>query len=206
MGILERAWAQCFADLGAPLPPSHIFDELLARYREPHRAYHTTQHLEECFAWFAQARHLMQAPGETAFALFYHDAIYDTHASDNELKSAQLAVDVFEYAVRMDARAVGELILATKSHSAAGAGSEIKIMLDIDLSILGASPERFDEYENQVRREYAWVDESTFRVRRAAILRQFADGNRIYATDFFRERLEGAARSNLARSIAKLRP
>jgi predicted metal-dependent HD superfamily phosphohydrolase len=204
MSRLDAAWAQCFADLDAPVPPSRVFEGLKARYGEPHRAYHTLQHLEECFGWFSQARDLMTGPGEIAFALFYHDAVYDTHASDNELKSAQLASGVFEHFVRMDARAVGNLILATSLHSAEGAGSEIKIMLDIDLSILGAEPARFDEYERQVRQEYAWVEEGVFRKTRSRILQGFLTRPALYHTTFFRERLEAQARENLKRSLAAL--
>jgi len=204
MSSLDAAWERCFADLGAPLPPRRVFDGLVSRYREPHRAYHTLQHIEECFGWFAEARRLMTAPGEIAFALFYHDAIYDPHASDNELKSAQLASDVFEMFVRMDARAVGNLISATSLHSADGAGSEIKIMLDIDLSILGADTARFDEYERQVRREYAWVEDRAFREGRSRILNQFLARPVIYSTPFFRDRLEAGARENLKRSLAAL--
>ena len=204
MSRLESAWTQCFADLGAPLPPSGVFEGLVARYSEPHRAYHTLRHLEECFGWFAPARHLMSGPGEIAFALFYHDAIYDTHAADNELRSAQLACGVFEAFVRMDARAVGNLISATSLHSAEGAGSEIRIMLDIDLSILGAARVRFDEYESQVRQEYAWVEDRAFREGRTRILNQFLARPVIYNTPFFRERLEAQAQENLKRSIAAL--
>jgi len=198
MGLLDAAWKQCFFDLGAPVPPARIFEGLLARYREPHRAYHTTRHLEECFGWFGQARHLMQGPG-------YHDAIYDTHASDNELRSAQLATDVFEmFVCGTDARAIGNLISATALHSTEGAGSEIKIMLDIDLSILGAARERFDEYERQVRFEYSWVAPDAFRDGRTKVLRQFLDRPAIFSTPFFHERLEAPARENLERSLATL--
>lgn len=94
MGILEAAWVQCFVDLDTSHPPACAFDEMHARYSEPHRAYHTLQHLEECMAWVGQVRNLLHEPGEVAFALFYHDVIYDTHASDNEARSADLALDV----------------------------------------------------------------------------------------------------------------
>ena len=69
---------------------------------------------------------------------------------------------------------------------------------------VGAAPQRFDEYEMQVRQEYAWVPEETFRRRRAEILGQFLARRHIYSTEAFRERYEPRARANLARSLSTL--
>ena len=204
---LFRTWTQCFADLGVPPPPECAFEEMTQRYSEPHRAYHTLQHLEECFVLFETARPLMRAPGEVAMALFYHDAIYDTHARDNEARSAELARHVLEEYCRADrevAASVTGLILATL-HDAVAANGDCTVLVDIDLSILGARGDRFDEYERQIRFEYSWVSDADFRKGRAAVLEAFLGRDAIYGTDMFRTRLEPAARSNLERSLAKLR-
>jgi predicted metal-dependent HD superfamily phosphohydrolase len=95
------------------------------------------------------------------------------------------------------------MILATK-HNAAPDSHDAALTVDIDLSILGASATRFDEYETQVRTEYAWVPEEAFREARAKILREFLARPRIYSTDFFYDRLEVSARANLQRSVARL--
>ena len=152
MSTLERWWRRCFEDIGGSEPPDCVWEELQARYSEPHRAYHTLQHLEECFGWFEQVRALARQPGDIAFALFYHDAIYDTHASDNEAQSAKLAADVLSEYVRGDADAarVSSLIMAT-THDAQLKDADACLLVDIDLSILGAEPARFDEYEQQIR-------------------------------------------------------
>ena len=156
---LFRHWTQCFADLDVAQPPACAFDELTQRYSEPHRAYHALQHLEECFAWYESARSLARAPGEVAFALFYHDAIYDTRAKDNEERSAELAAAVLEEYCGAGRALVGSitgLILATL-HDAIPASGDMRVLVDIDLSILGAPADRFDEYERQIRFEYSWV-------------------------------------------------
>jgi predicted metal-dependent HD superfamily phosphohydrolase len=98
---------------------------------------------------------------------------------------------------------VRELVLATR-HNTTPESPDARLMVDIDLSILGASWPRFDEYEAQVRREYSWVPDPAFRNARVKILRAFLDRPSVYATDFFRERLEAAARSNLAGSLTRL--
>lgn len=69
---------------------------------------------------------------------------------------------------------------------------------------LGAAPARFDEYERQVRAEYAFVPETIFRRRRAEVLAGFVARDRIYSTAHFNETDEARARANLGRSIAAL--
>jgi predicted metal-dependent HD superfamily phosphohydrolase len=174
------------------------------RYSEPHRAYHTLQHIGECFAQFDRV-HDARAPGEVGLALWFHDAIYDPRASDNEARSAQWARAVLgESGARTTViEAVERLILATQ-HDATPQDHDAQIVVDIDLSILGADADRFQEYEDQVRREYEWIEEEAFRRGRTNVLRSFLDRPFIYSTDDFRARLETRARSNLARSIAAL--
>ena len=64
------------------------------------------------------------------------------------------------------------------------------MLVDIDLSILGAESMRFDEYENQVRAEYSWVPAFLFRSTRKKILQGFLARPSIYATAHFQQRLE----------------
>lgn len=198
-------WNQCFADLGLRPPKDEAFQDLNRRYHEKHRAYHTLQHIGECFEQFRDARTVARSPGAVGIALWYHDAIYDTHAQDNEEKSADLACSILESA-GADAGVLGDvraLILATR-HSALPQTLDEGFLVDIDLSILGAEQSRFDEYERQVRKEYGWVDETMFRAVRAQILKGLLERTRIYTTQPFRDRLESKARANLSRSITTL--
>ena len=205
MQPLEREWRECFRDLGGSEPPPCVWDELRARYSELHRAYHTLQHLEECFTWLEKTRSLAAHPGEVAFALFYHDAIYDTHAPDNEQRSAELAAAVLDEYVRGDSetRRVVALVLATK-HDAVPEGEDAQLLVDIDLSILGTSRERFDEYEGQIRKEYAWVTPDAFRDGRRKVMEAFLSRPTIYNLPIFKERLEAAAQSNLEWCLGKV--
>ena len=77
-------------------------------------------------------------------------------------------------------------------------------MTDIDLSILGREVKRFDEYEHQIRQEYAWVPELTFIEGRFAVLKKFLERESIYATDFFRQKYEAQARANMTRALRRL--
>lgn len=203
--MLSDHWLDTWSDLGLSQPDASVFSELLARYSEPGRAYHTCQHLEECFAHFRTARALARHPGEVQLALWFHDAIYDTRSSTNESESADWACRVLQRAgaaQRLRERVRG-LILATR-HAGALDCDDARLTVDIDLSILGADPGRFAEYERQVRTEYAWVPDALFRSTRAKILGEFLARPVIYATDAFRARFEERARENLTRAIAAL--
>ena len=175
---------------------------MTGRYLEPHRAYHTLQHLEECFALFGAARPLCEHPGEAALALWLHDAVYQPKTRDSEEASARWADKILRDAgapSEVVAR-VQQLILATK-HDAAPPAGDASVVVDIDLAILGAEPARFSEYEAQVRREYAHVSDILFRIGRAKVLKQFLARPFIYSTLQFRERFEARARANIAQSL-----
>lgn len=182
-----------------------LLSALLAAYREPQRHYHTLQHLAECVAQFDALRSLAQRAAEVECALWFHDAIYDVRAHDNEQRSARWAAQALVAAgVGADTVArIDALILATR-HTALPAPGDQQLLVDIDLAILGADPARFAQYEAQVREEYAWVPDSVYRQKRAAILQQFLGRDRIYGTVAMQERLEDAARRNLVGSIKAL--
>jgi predicted metal-dependent HD superfamily phosphohydrolase len=197
---LRKQWDRCFDELSLAVPEG-AFDSLVERYGEPHRAYHTLQHIGECFKQFESVNDA-HMPAAVGIALWFHDAIYDTRASDNEVRSARLAADVLT-AVNAKGpivEAIERLILATR-HDVASHEHDAQIVVDIDLAILGAAESRYHEYEVQIRREYAWVDDSAFRRGRIRVLQKFLDRPFIFGTIDFRERLERKARHNLAYSM-----
>ncbi len=154
---------------------------------------------------FDTARHLAQRSEEVEMAIWFHDAVYNPKASDNEEKSVAFANRSFAGATILTefAERVGQLIMATKTHEA-NSGSDAALLTDIDLSILGQPEKRFDEYESQIRQEYAWVPEPVYRVERAKILRKFLARKRVFATEWFQKKYEDAARQNLQSSVKKL--
>ncbi|HEY6622111.1 MAG TPA: hypothetical protein VIY68_21430, partial [Steroidobacteraceae bacterium] len=79
-----------------------------------------------------------------------------------------------------------------------------RLLVDIDLAILGADPSRYDEFERDVRREYRWVPGIVYRSKRAAILQSFLHRPRIYHSEPAYKRFEGNARTNLSGAIRTL--
>ncbi|WP_332640773.1 HD domain-containing protein [Brevundimonas sp.] len=184
-----------------------VRDELIARYGEPHRRYHTMTHIEDCLAQVAastdfsdEERSLMDA------AIWFHDAIYDATRHDNEAQSAKLAADrlTAEGASPVFIEEVSRLILLTAGHSVESDDAIGARLVSIDLSILGASPERYDAYAAAIRYEYGHVPEALYRAGRAAVLGRFLESERLFADPVWAERLEAQARANLAREIAAL--
>jgi predicted metal-dependent HD superfamily phosphohydrolase len=198
-------WQATWGRLQVPVPPATAYQELIARYSEPHRSYHTVRHLDECFEKLGEIEDEAARLGEIEVALWFHDAIYDVRAKDNEAKSADWARAVAVSAGIEPAAAgrIHSLVLCTV-HDAVPSGDDERILVDVDLSILGAPAERFDEYERQIRAEYSWVPEGAFRGKRREILAQFLARPRIYSTRTFIDRYERRARENLDRSIARL--
>lgn len=206
LDLLHDSWSRCWRGLGASGEGTELRDRLIVSYQEPQRKYHTLQHLAECLRLFERHRSLTTYPDEVEIALWFHDAIYEVRASDNEVRSAQWATDSLRSAsVRHEScERVREHILATR-HAVLPVGSDQALLVDIDLSILGATEARFEEYETQVRAEYLWVPDFLFRRKRREILADFLARVPIYATTAIRQELEASARINLSRSLERLR-
>ncbi len=203
--LLQTSWHRCWSGLNATGDGSVLMQRLVAAHEEPQRKYHTVQHLGECLALLEQNLDLAVDAAEVGMALWFHDAIYNVRASDNEAKSAQWAASELTAAGVAPERIahIEQHILATR-HAALAEGTDQQLLVDIDLAILGAPRPRFEEYERQVRAEYGWVPEFLFRRTRRGILREFLARDPIYNTHRFRETREAQARDNLAWSLAQL--
>lgn len=198
-GLWRRVRAQ------APFSSRGVFDELHARLIDPTRCYHNEAHVAECLRLFDKVQMYVSDPVALELAIWFHDAIYDPRAHDNEECSARLAAEAINSAggsPQLAAR-VHALIMTTRTHLPE-AEPDAPWMIDIDLAILGAPAKAFAVYERAIRAEYAWVDATEFCAKRAAVLRRFLARRSIFLTPFFRARLEDGARANLRASIAQL--
>ena len=153
------------------MTPSRSPTPSLAAWAEPDRRYHDLDHLRDCLA------ELDRAPADGAdrdrveAALWFHDAIYDPRADDNEARSAEwarraLAELGVPSAVADD---VARLVGLTR-HTGPAPDPSGRLLCDIDLAILGREPEAFDAYDRRIREEYAWVPEPDFRAARIGVL------------------------------------
>lgn len=215
---LEQKWFGLWALLDHQGNPEVLLEDLANRYSENCRAYHTLPHIEHCLREFDDAIVLARGPhisvprrAAIELGLWYHDIFYDTHASDNEERSAIFAETVLADAkcVTVNARLVGSHIRAT-DHKVSARSSFVdeSHVVDADLSILGQPVEIFDEYERQIRQEYHWVPEEQFRTGRARVLNSILARTKekpsIYRLSYYRDEYEEQARRNLKRSLSLL--
>jgi predicted metal-dependent HD superfamily phosphohydrolase len=205
MSVDFASWRQAWQDAGLAQASEDLHRRLTACWGEPHRHYHTLQHLGECLALFDEVHHLAEHRGEVALGLWFHDAFYEPRRDDNELRSADWArASMVEAGAGSQAAdRVHALIMETR-HKAAPESADAQLLVDIDLSILGAPAPRFDESDRQVRAEYAHVPDASYCQGRRAILQGFLARPRLYSTDHFHSRLEQRARDNLRRALARL--
>jgi predicted metal-dependent HD superfamily phosphohydrolase len=199
-------WNLLWQTAGLEGSARQCYEELLALYGQSRRSYHTLGHINDCLTEFDAARSLAHSPIPVEFAIWFHDVIYDTHASDNEERSAEFAKRNLADAGASAGiwEAVVALITATRNHDQT-LHQDAALIVDVDLAILGQPEPRFLEYEQQIRREYGWVPESVFCAKRAEILEHFLARPRIYTHEEFFGRYEQQARSNLQDSVRALK-
>jgi len=187
--------------------------ELLARWNEPARRYHTTTHLTEMFGALEElekAREVDDRQCRVArLAAWFHDAVYDPTARDgaNEEDSAALARNTLRR-LRFsdeDIDAIERLTRLTARHDADASEPLDAAFHDADLWILSAPRTRFDGYCDQVREEYASVSDQDYRNGRAAVLGPLMHRDRIYRTSHALQVWETPARINLGRELSRLR-
>ncbi len=185
--------------------PLVAFRWMESRYRERARRYHDARHINECLRELDRAQHPEASNPLVEYALWFHDAVYNTFSKHNEERSADAAVQVLERSGRppSDCALVRALILATR-HGVQPVEPPLQLLVDIDLAILGASADRYAEFELQIRAEYWWVPTGMYRRQRAAILQSFVMRPSIYATHEFRAQYERQARNNIAWGLEQL--
>lgn len=181
-------------------------DGVITRYAEPWRHYHDETHISEMGIHLTEAEKdgvkIHDGAAACAFVL-WHDAIYDPQAPHgrNETLSAELCRAEFAaIAEPVSVERACTAILATIGHAPPkdiSACPDIAILLDVDLSILGADAERFQEYAAAIRKEYAHVPDEVYVPKRREVLGRFLQRDRLYLTDWAHERWDGRARENL---------
>jgi len=182
------------------------YTALMAAYSEKHRAYHTFEHIAACLRHFDNVKHLAAHPREIELALWFHDAIYKPFSSSNEEDSAIWVQEFFEqngYDEDVVIDRVFDLIMVTE-HTGEPMTKDQKLMIDIDLSILGTQTEVYDQFEKDVQFEYKKVPGFIFNKKRREILAEFLARDPLYHEPYFRDKLEMQARENLERAIANL--
>ena len=198
-----RLWRRCLKN-GLSSDADEVFDQIAALYAEPHRRYHTERHIDHCLAQFDLAVQLIEDADAVEMALWFHDAIYQIPSFDNELRSAEMFVDLTRGRVTESfAENVYEMILIT-IHQEPAMRPDDKFVVDIDLSSFGSPWEEFKRDSDAVRAEYVHLGDQEFYESHMKFMRSLLARPHFFATEFFRARYEKSARDNLQRLIREL--
>lgn len=180
-----------------------------AGYGEAGRHYHGWRHIADLLEGHDAVRSHPDFAGldhdAIDLAIFFHDAVYDPARTDNEWRSAALLLTHAGPAAESGPiRAAEAMIRATTAHAPSD-DAATRLMLDLDLAVLGAPRPVYEAYAAAIRREYAAVPEAAWRLGRAGVLDRFLARPDLYQTRPFRDRFETAARANLAAEADTLR-
>ncbi|MFI6848705.1 hypothetical protein ACIBJD_29420 [Kitasatospora sp. NPDC050467] len=203
---LLTAWTALLHRCGASADPEPYGRDLLHRWAEPQRRYHTTDHLRAMLHQVDALAGHAGAPDTVRLAVWFHDAVYRPDRSENEERSAALAVRALTEAGLPDQRTaeVARLVRLTVTHHPEPGDRDGEVLCDADLAVLGTTPEAYAAYAAAIREEYAFVPEPDFRAGRAAVLRQLLALPALYRTPTAYARFDAPARANLAAELAAL--
>ncbi|MER7708526.1 hypothetical protein ABTX81_37280 [Kitasatospora sp. NPDC097605] len=203
---LLAAWTDLLHRCGADADPDPAGRELLRRWSEPQRRYHTTDHLRAVLGHVDALAGHAGDPDAVRLAAWFHDAVYRPDRSENEERSAVLAVRALTGLGLPAARVeeVARLVRLTVTHHPAPGDRDGEVLCDADLAVLGGPPQDYAAYAAAVREEYAFVPAPDFRAGRAAVLRQLLALPALYRTPTAHARFDACARTNLAAELTRL--
>ena len=204
---LQGMWTRLLQDYCVPPADGYpVFDRLEVAYREPHRHYHTFDHLYDVFRVVGRLSPGATDPGAIALAVWFHDVVYDTHREDNEDRSAdRLREWLMPLGVPDSTIDVASGLIRATCHREPPRSADEIILIDADLSILGAAEYRYQAYTTGIRQEYGWVSDGDYRAGRTRVLEGFLARDRIYTHPLMIAEGEESARRNLTAELQMLR-
>ena len=199
----------------AALPPgtdpaagTTVARDLVERWTEPHRAYHTAEHLGTMLSIVDANAWLAADLTAVRLAAWFHDAVYDPAAAPgaNEAASAALAIQYLAILDVNETRAdeVARLVRMTAEHDPAPADRNGCLLADADLAILATEEPDYDAYASAIRREYIHVPDALYRAGRVRVLDHLLGLPQLYRIVPARTEWTASARANLRRERAQL--
>lgn len=199
---LQRLWVEHRA-AAALAEDEATIGALIAAHAETHRRYHGLSHLAFLFREEAAQYARLENAALVRFAIWFHDAVYDPAAKDNEEQSAAWAARALRDAPTL-AEAVAALILKTKAHAVGAASADEALFLDMDIAILGAPAPLYAAYAAGVRQEYAIYPDAAWRAGRSAFLQSQIGLDRLFRTDIYHDFYGAQAKANMAWELEEL--
>ena len=185
---------------------NELWEEIKESYTAKKRHYHNLTHLKYMADHAMKYQNNLSDLDTVLFSIFYHDIVYDATHKDNEQKSADIAHKRLSQ-LRVPTDKITKChaqIVATQNHILSS-DSDTNYLLDFDLAILGESPNVYQEYTRNIRKEYAIYPGFLYKRGRKKVLQSFLAMDRIFKTDVFYEGYEQPARDNLKSELQSLK-
>ncbi len=203
----SKAWSLIHSGVSPKVSYSIVLEDLLDRYLQKGRYYHNITHILDCLNELERTTDYyfnndsLGVIIQYFLALWFHDAVYDSHQNNNEQLSAHLFIKYAKESgiPEVHITSIISLIRATRNHETTSVSENL--IIDIDLSILGKDWETFCEYDNNIAKEYAWVSKDIYIEKRLKVLEKFLLKDRIFKTPYFFQKYEKTARENIKRLI-----
>ena len=199
----KNAWCICANDASdacaAQACEIHAF--LLEQYESVGRFYHTLNHIQQCLtqldAAIPKAALTEEAVAKVEVAIWFHDAIYEPGSSQNEALSAELFEKKAEsFSNKEVVRDISRSIVET-NHRHSPSSELSKWVVDLDLSGMGLSNEKFQNDGEFVRKELTHLSDQEYVDSQIKFFKGLLARERIYHTDYFYNQYEQPARQNI---------
>ncbi|WP_017612854.1 HD domain-containing protein [Nocardiopsis salina] len=201
--LLRASWARL---AGSSPEARAVGEELLGRWSEPHRRYHTLTHLWDSLRAVEILEHEAEHPDRVRYAVWFHDVVHEGRPGTDEEESALVADRLLTLMGRDRGQVadVVRLVELTASHAPGEGDADGAVLCDADLSILASGPDRYLEYTAAVRAEYGHLDDRVFRAGRLQVLRSLLERPDLFHTPFGRTHWEHRARANIGAEAGRL--
>ncbi len=184
-----------------------LWETIEKHYSHKSRHYHNLNHIYNMLIQAEDLKAKIVDYDAFRFSIWYHDIIYKSTKKNNEIKSADFSKKELK-SLNFDEnriKIVEKLIKSTQKHDILlFANSDNAYLLDIDLSILGTDWNIYENYINNIRKEYVIYPDFMYKKGRKKAMMHFLEREQIYFTSEFKKRFENQARENISKEIALL--
>ncbi|MEE9406731.1 MAG: hypothetical protein V3V28_01525 [Polaribacter sp.] len=174
------------------------------KYSERNRHYHNLQHIDTMLKLAKENASEIKDLDEVLFAIWFHDIIYKSRSKKNEEKSAKYLKKLLRKSKfkGLNNDKIDQLIMATKKHQIiVDTDLDNAFLLDFDLSILGKNWDVYQEYTQQIRKEYRMFPNFLYIPARKKVLQGFLNREKLFFTEKYQELFEEQARRNLQKEL-----
>ncbi|WP_430467251.1 HD domain-containing protein [Winogradskyella ouciana] len=184
-----------------------LWEDIVNHYSNTNRYYHNLAHIQNMLSQAEDFKSHIEDYDVLVFAIWYHDIIYKSTKKDNEVKSALFAKKALKSLNFNEKRIenIENLIISTKKHQIGlDENDDNAYLLDFDLSILGTDWETYQNYTQQIRREYKIYPDFMYKPGRKKVLQHFLERETLYFTEVYQDKFETQARENIIKELKLL--